>query len=445
MQVTETQAEGLKREFKVVVDAQEIGAQVDRRLADIGKTVRMPGFRPGKVPMKLLKSRYGQSVMGEVLEQTVNESSSRVTAERGLRPALQPKIDITSFHDGADLEFTMAVEILPDIEPFDFSTIELERLKAEPDDETIDQALTRLAQSRRKSEPVEEERPAQQGDIVVIDFKGTVDGVAREGMAMEGHELELGSNSFIPGFEDQLVGARAGESRTVTVTFPEGYQAADLAGKEAAFEVTVKELRKPVAAAIDDDLAKTFGMEGLQSLRDAVRERMQQDYASLSRARIKRALLDKLSESASFAVPEGMVQMEFDAIWKRLQEEKERGGLAPEDAEKTEEQLRDEYRAIAERRVRLGLLLAEVGRRNNLQVTPEEINRAVAAEAQRYPGQERHVMDFYRQNPQALDSIRAPIYEDKVVDFILEMAKVNERTVSAEELARDPDEAPAAA
>ncbi len=441
MQITETSATGLRREFKVVIPAKDIESRVHDRLSEIGKSVKIPGFRPGKVPLPFLKQRYGQSVMGEVLDGAVNDSSRKAIEDNKLRPALQPKVEVTKFEDGSDLEFNMAVELLPEFEPADMAGVEITKPVVAIDDAAVDEAIKRIADSRKSSEPVAKKRAAKKGDIAVIDFDGSVDGEKRPGMKGEGYELELGSGSFIPGFEDQLVGVKPGEHKTVEVTFPEGYHAAELAGKAAVFEVDVKELRVPKAPEIDDEFAKSIGFEGgLDALKGAIRERMQADYGNLSRLRAKRQLLDRLAELHDFAVPQGMVDIEFDQIWQRLQEELKQGGGEPEDKEKDEETLKAEYRAIAERRVRLGLLLSEVGRRNNVTVTREELSRAVIAEAQRYPGQEQQVFEFFKNNPQAVESLRAPIFEDKVVDFILGQVKVTEAPVSVEELMREPDE-----
>jgi trigger factor len=440
MQITETSADGLKREYKVVIPAQEIETKVNSRLQELGRTLRIPGFRPGKVPMPIVKQRYAQSVMGEVLETAVTDSSQKAIDERGLRPALQPKIQVTSFEEGGNLEYDMAVELLPDFEPVDFATIELERTVAEVDDKQVDETLERLSKSGRESQPVTEDRPARNGDVLVIDFAGTVDGEAKPGMDAKDHQLELGTNSFVGTFEEQLVGAKPGDHRTVTVTFPDNYGSAELQGKEAVFEVDVKEIREPAPVTIDDEFAKKFGAEDLAGLKQMIKDRIGQDYAGISRSKVKRTLLDKLAETHDFPVPAGMVDIEFETIWNRLQEELKRGGDT-EEAGKSEEELRTEYRGIAERRVRLGLLLSEVGRRNNIQVTQDELNRALITEAQRYPGQEREVFEFFRNTPRAIDNLRAPLFEDKVIDFILELAKVDEKTVSVEELVRDPDEA----
>jgi trigger factor len=434
MQVTETLAEGLKREFKVVVPAADIEKKVTERLTRLAASARLPGFRPGKVPTALLKKRYGSTVMGEVLEQAVSDSSAETIRSRGLRPAMQPKVSIAKFAEGEDLEYTMAMELLPDIEPVDFSSLELERLTVEVPESEVDEALKGLAARQRRSEPVAEPRQARQGDILVIDFVGRLGETEFQGGSAQGYHLELGGGSFIPGFEDQLVGAMPGEERTVTVTFPADYGNKDLAGKDATFTVTVKEIREPVQTPVDDELAKAVGLENLDALRGQISEQIQNEYKGLARVRMKRTLLDALADRHQFPVPPGMVESEFDEIWKQIEADRKDGRLDPEDAAKSEEDLRRDYRAIAERRVRLGLLLSEVGRANNIQVTAEELNRAVLDEARRFPGRERQVFEFYQKNPEMVARLRAPIYEDKIIDFILELAKLTERNVSPQEL-----------
>jgi trigger factor len=441
MQITETTSDGLKHEFKVTVGAEDIARRIETRLTEIGQQVRLPGFRPGKVPLTVLRQRYGSSVMGEVLERAVNDSSTAAMREHKLRPALQPKIEIVSFNEGKDLEYKLAVEVLPDVVPMNFNELSLERLKPEVPDGEVDQALERIAKQQRKSAPVD--RPAQTGDIVVIDFTGTIDGKEFPGGSAKGQRLELGTGQFIPGFEDQLVGAKAGEQRTVTVTFPADYGAADLAGKIAVFAVEVKEVREVASQPVDESLAEAVGMENLAALRDAVRQQIERDYAGIARQRLKRQLLDRLAERHHFAVPQGMVELELDVIWKQFEAERERlkqQGAAADGDGKSDDEIKLEYRPIAERRVRLGLLLSEVGRNNNIQVAQEELNRALAEEARRFPGHERQVVEYYRNQPGALDQLRAPIFENKVVDFILEMAKVSERLVPIAELLKEEDE-----
>jgi trigger factor len=445
MQITETNAEGLKREFRVVVDSSDIEKKVQARLNELGRSMRLPGFRPGKVPMNVLRKRFGPSVMGEVLEHAVSDSSSQAMRERGLRPALQPKIEIVSFKEGADLEYKMALELLPDIEPIDLASIELERLRPEIPEADVDQALRRIAEPHRKSEKVD--RAAQSGDAVVIDFVGRIDGTEFPGGAAKDHKLVLGSSSFIPGFEDQLIGANAGDKREVKVTFPKEYGSDELAGKEASFEVDVKEVQELQPPAIDDDLAKAVGLDTLDELRKMVRERIERDYNQLARQKLKRVLLDRLAEKHDFPVPSGMVDFEFETIWKQLEQERANNKeLEGEDSGKSDDELKAEYRQIAERRVRLGLLLSEIGRTNNINVSVEEVNRALMEEARRHPGYERQVVELYRNNEQALANLRAPLYEDKVIDFITEMAKVTDKPVApAELLAADAEEDKAAA
>jgi trigger factor len=443
MQITETNAEGLKREFTVTVASNDIEQKMQDRLSEIGRTIRLPGFRPGKVPMPVLRKRYGASVMGEVLEKAVNDSSAQAMRQHNLRPALQPKIEILSFKEGTDLEYKMAIELLPEIKPVDFTELHLERLRPEIPEAEVDKAVQRIAEPNRKAEAVE--RAAASGDIVIIDFVGKVDGSEFPGGSAQGHSLELGSDRFIPGFEDQLVGAAAGEHRDVRVTFPADYGSEELVGKSAEFAVEVKEVREKQALAIDDDMAKEMGFDALDGLRKAVREQLERDYGGLARQRLKRSLLDQLAAKHDFPVPPGMVDLEFEAIWKQFQEAREQNkDEVKEEAGKSDDELRSEYRAIAERRVRLGLLLSEVGRANAITVNQDEVNRALGEEARRHRGYERQVVEFYRNNPTALANLRAPIFEDKVVDFITEMATVVDKTVPIEDLLKPVTDDPPA-
>ena len=473
MNVTETSAEGLKREFTITVPASEVEEQITRRLGEIGQSVQIRGFRPGRVPMPLLRQRFGSAVRGEVLESTVQDSSAEAIREHNLRPALPPRVEIVSAAEGGDLEYKISLELLPDMPEPDFAALQLEKLVADVPEEDVDRALAQLAESQRKTEPVE--RPAENGDVLVADVVGHADGAEIPGSRGEGREIELGGGNFLPGFTDQLIGVAAGETREVRVTFPEGYP--DLAGKEGLFEIAVKEVRQRLPAALDDELAKAVGLETLAELRQEVRQRMQRDYDAVARQRLKQALLDKLAEGYEFPVPTGMVELEFQSIWAQHQAEKaRRDGTADEGAGDTaeaaleaapeapapeapapeapaddaappaaddaapaadsaeDEKAKAEIRQLAERRVRLGLLLAEVGRANNITVSQEELNQALAREARRHPGYERQVIDYYRKNPEAANGLRAPIFEEKVVDFIVELAKPGERTVTPQEL-----------
>lgn len=447
MQVTETKNEGLQREFTITISAAEVEEKVNTRLDELRRTVQIPGFRSGKAPSSLLRKKYGGAVMGEILEAAVSDTSQEAMSERSLRPAMQPKIEITSFEEGTDLEYTMAIEIMPEITPMDFSTLEVERFVAKIGDDELEEALKKLGEQYRKSEPVKRKRKSRKGDVIVIDFKGSVDGVEFEGGAGEDHHLHLGEGQFIPGFEEQLIGAKVGEKVAVTVTFPEEYGSAELAGKEAVFDVDVKETREMVDTVIDDEFAKTMGQEDLESLRTAIRGRMETEYGGFSRERLKRGLLDKLETAHDFSLPEGMVGSEFDSIWEQHEQAKaeqsssddESAKSEEDDSAKSDDEIKEDYRKIARRRVQLGLLLTEVGDKNNVEVSAEDVNRALVQEAQKYPGQEKQVFEMYQSNPQAMASLRAPIFEEKVVDFILEMATVTEREVTPEELMRDPD------
>ena len=447
MQVTETKNEGLQREFTITIGAAEVEEKVNTRLDELRRTVQIPGFRSGKAPSSLLRKKYGGAVMGEILEAAVSDTSQEAMSERSLRPAMQPKIEITSFEEGKDLEYTMAIEIMPEITPMDFSTLEVERFVAKIGDDELEEALKKLGEQYRKSEPVKRKRKSRKGDVIVIDFKGSVDGVEFEGGAGEDHHLHLGEGQFIPGFEEQLIGAKVGEKVAVTVTFPEEYGSAELAGKEAVFAVDVKETREMVDTVIDDEFAKTMGQDDLESLRTAIRGRMETEYGGFSRERLKRGLLDKLETAHDFSLPEGMVGSEFDSIWEQHEQAKaeqsssddESAKSEEDDSAKSDDEIKEDYRKIARRRVQLGLLLTEVGDKNNVEVSAEDVNRALVQEAQKYPGQEKQVFEMYQSNPQAMASLRAPIFEEKVVDFILEMATVTEREVTPEELMRDPD------
>ncbi|WP_336232777.1 trigger factor [Thalassospira sp. CH_XMU1458] len=444
MQVTETKNEGLAREFKVVVPAAHIEEKVVAKLDEIKDQVRLPGFRPGKIPAKLLRQRYGQAVMGEVLEAAVNENTGKVLNDNDLRPAVQPKIEVTKFDEGGDLEFDIAVEIIPAIEAMDFKKLKLTREVVELDDSKVNETLDRIASAQGTTAPLARKRKSKAGDVVVIDFLGKIDGEAFEGGKAEDYELELGSGSFIEGFEDQLTGVNAGDEVVVKVKFPEAYGAAELAGKDAEFDVTVKEIKEKKPAELDDELAKKLGQDSLESLKEAIRKDFGREYESVSRQKMKRQLLDALAENHSFELPKSLVENELEGIIGQIKQAREAGQEDDETKGKSEEELTEEFREIAERRVLLGLLLAEVGRENEIQVTQEDVNKVLVAEAQKYPGQEQQVIEFYKNNPQALQALQGPVYEDKVVDYIVELAKVEEKTVSVEDLLKpeEEDEAP---
>jgi trigger factor len=439
MQVTETTIDGLKRSYKVTVPAGQIETMLLGRLTEVGKEARVPGFRPGKIPMPILRKKYGASVISEVIEKAVNAGTTQAVTDNNLKLALRPNIEITNYAEGSDLEFTLAIETLPDVVPMDFKSIKLERLKVEAGEDEVAEALDHFAKARGTSEPVTEDRAAKSGDVLVIDFVGKLGDEAFAGGTAEGYELELGSNTFIPGFEDQLIGVKAGAEVKVNVTFPEGYQNEKLAGKPVVFEVKVQSLKQKVAAQIDEEMAKAMGLESLDALKKTVKEQIERDYDRLSRMKLKRALLDKLAEGHDFPVPPGLLDAEFQAIWKQIEEAKAKGQLDEADKAKSEETLREEYQKIAARRVSLGILLAEVGRANNVQVGQEDLNRALVAEARRFPGQEAMVFKYYRENPDAMESLKSPILEEKVVDFILELTAVSDKPASKEELMKEED------
>jgi trigger factor len=444
MQVTETLSEGLKRGFTIVVPAADIEGKRAGRLTELSKTVKLPGFRPGKVPMGVVKTRFGSAVMAEVLEESVNDATRQVLTDRGLRAATQPKVEVVKLEEAQDLEFKVELELLPDIALPDFATIELTRMKAAPAEEKVGEALEQMATRAREMVDVAETRPAAKGEVLVCDFVGKLDGEPFQGGAANDMDIEVGGDGFIPGFTEQLEGMSPGESKTITVTFPAEYGAAELAGKEATFDITAKALKRPVLPAVDDELAKKFGFETLDEMKELIRGQIQREYDQVSRMRVKRQLLDALAAQASFPIPETMAQGEFDAIWQRLQQDRERGQIDEDDKAKDEDTLKAEYQAIADRRVRLGLLLAEIGRSKAIEVTPDEMMRAMRAEASRYPGQEQQIMELFRKNPNVAETLRGPIFEEKVVDFILELAKVTNQDVTAEELMREPEAAPAA-
>ena len=444
MQVTVTNTDGLKRELKIQVPAQDLEARLGAKLEEMKNQVRLKGFRPGKVPVSHLRKTFGKQVMGEIIQEAVGESSQKALADEALRPAFQPSIDlegeIQEVMDGkADLTFKMSFEVVPTFDLADFSKVSVERLVAEVKDADIDEALKRLAENQKNFEPRAEGAKAEDGDLLTIDFVGKIDGVAFDGGSAEDANLELGSGRFIPGFEEQLVGVKVGDEKTVNVTFPAEYGAEQLAGKDAVFDVKVKEVKAPAEVAIDDELAKRFGFDALDKLREALAEQIKSDYTRMSRAHMKRAMLDKLDELHDFELPPSMVEQEFEQIWQQFQHELSHQNKTADDLDEPEDEVKAEYRKIAERRVRLGLVLAEVGEKNSISVTEQELSQALAERARQFPGQERQLYQYYQQNPQAVQELRAPIFEDKVVDFIAELADVTDKPVSRDELFADPD------
>ncbi|KAF0675659.1 trigger factor [Profundibacterium mesophilum] len=439
MQVTETQNDGLKRGYHITVTAAELEAKVNEKLTEAQPDVEMKGFRKGKVPMALLKKQFGQRVMGEAMQEAVDGAMSEHFEKTGDRPAMQPEVKMSNadWKEGDDVEVDMSYEALPDIPDFDASGLKLERMTVEADDESVDEALESLAKNAQNFEDREEGAAAEDGDQVVIDFKGSIDGEEFEGGAAEDYPLVLGSGSFIPGFEEQLKGAKAGDDVEVTVNFPEDYQAEQLAGKEAKFACTVKAVKASAPAAIDDELAKKFGADDLEALKGQIRERLSAEYGQAARAVLKRQLLDQLDEQVSFDLPPSLVEAEANQIAHQLwhEENPEVQGHDHPEIKPTEE-----HNKLAERRVRLGLLLAELGRKNEIQVTDAEMTQAVMNQARQYPGQERQFFEFVQQNPQMRQQLQAPIFEDKVVDHIFEQADISEKSVSKDELQKAVEE-----
>jgi trigger factor len=448
MEVTETLSDGLKREFQIQVPAADLEARLSARLDELKQRVQLRGFRPGKVPVTHLKKIYGKAVMTETIEALIRELNGKIVSERGLKLATEPKVTIPNeetevekvIGGQADLAYTLAIELLPKIELGDFKGIALERLVAPVTDAQVDEAVTRLAEQNKPYAAKPEGGRVESGDRVVVDYSGRIDGNSFEGGTGTDVAVNIGSGTFLPGFEDQLLGLGVGEKKVVKVTFPAGYANAELAGKDAEFDVTAKAIESPGTVTINDELAKSLGLDSLDKLKQAIRGRLQQEHAAASRQRLKRQLLDKLDAMHKFALPPTMAEDEFKNVWSTVEEDLKAQGRTFADEGTTEEKAREEYRAIAERRVRLGLVLAEIGERNHITVTEEEIRRAIADRARQLPGHEQQVWEYYQKNPQAVAAVRAPIFEDKVVDFVVELATVTEKEISREELFRDEDE-----
>jgi len=434
----ETQVDGLRRTFRVVIPVADLRAEVDAKIAEAAPRMQLKGFRTGKVPVSHVRKVYGAAIFRDVVNEQVEKSTKETVGE--LRVASEPTFELESDLDqvekgSADLAFKVAVDLMPEFDPIDVATIEIEKPVAPVADEQIDETLTEIAKANRRFDA--KDGPAAEGDALTIDFLGKIDGEAFDGGAAENANIVIGDKRFIPGFEEQLVGLSKDDAQTISVTFPDDYPVEDLKGKPATFDVTVKDVRAPVEIAIDDALATSMGFSDLAALRTAVSERLGQDLAALSRQKAKRALFDQLDAAHTFELPTAMVEAEFAGIWSQIEKDLAAGQLDSDDADKSEDELRAEYRRIAERRVRLGLVLAEIGRRGNVEVRNEELVAAIQAEARRFPGRERDVVTFYQQNPGAVAQIRAPLYEEKVVDFILELAKVTQKTVTREELTAD--------
>jgi trigger factor len=447
MQVTETLSEGLKHEFKISVPASDLDAKAGAKLVDLKDKVRINGFRPGKVPVAHLKKIYGRSVMAETIDQTIRDTNTQLFSERGFRLATEPKITMPTeqaavdelLSGKTDLNYSVAIEVVPAIALADFKSFQVEKPVADVSDTDVDEAIKRIADSNRSYAAKGESAKAESGDRVTIGFKGTINGEAFEGGTGEGIQVLIGSNTFIPGFEEQLIGIGANETRTLKVSFPKNYMNDKLAGQPAEFETTATLIEAPQDVVIDDEFAKTLGLESLDKLKEAARERLAAEFAGATRQRVKRALLDRLDEAHRFEAPPSLVEEEFNLMWNSVKAEMDSAGKTFADENTTEDAAKEEYRKIADRRVRLGLVLSEIGEKNKITVTDDEVGRAVIERARQMPGREKEVWDYYRNNANALAQLRAPIYEDKVVDFILELANVTEKKVSREDLYKDDD------
>ncbi len=433
MQVKEVENKGLKRSFKIVVDASCINTQTEAELKRAGERIKIPGFRPGNIPLKVLKQRYGKDVQADVLKNVISQTTTEVLTEKKLRPAMSPQIAIDDYKDDGDLTFTASFELFPEVPELAFDKITLDRDTFEIAEKDVDEAISSIAERSPGYARAKEGSAARLGQVVTIDFKGMINGKAFDGGSADNFKLELGSGQFIPGFEDQLVGAKEGDDRIVQVTFPKDYGSKKLAGKEASFAVKVKEIADKSAPTMDDAFAKRIGFADLRALREAIRDRMMQEYNHMVRTRLKKELFDALEKKYDFELPQGMLDMEFNAIWERLQEAKKQGD--PSLADKSDDELKKEYKAISERRVKLGIVLADVGRRQNIQVTREELGRAVMQQASQFPGQEKQVVEFYRNHPERAEELRGPILEEKAVDYILGQVKYKDRPATLKQLA----------
>ncbi len=442
MEIKEETSEGLKRKYSILIDSTEIEEKIQEKLNGLTTQVNLPGFRPGKVPKNVIRARFGKSVFGEVIQETVDKVTQDTLKKNNIRPAFQPKIEINKdFEEGKNLQYTVELEILPEIETKDFTDIKLDKMVLKPENKDIDEALDRIASEQRTYETTSEKSvKSKMNDAVIIDFIGKIDNVEFDGGKAEGTQLVLGSGQFIPGFEEQLIGFKAGDATKVKVKFPDDYQNEDLKGKDAVFDVEIKEVKNPKVPKIDDKLATALGLESLKQLKEKVSEQIQNEYNQISRSKLKKVLLDNLDTYFSFDLPPTLVENEFEMIWRQIEEDIKNKKLEDSDKSKTEDELKNEYKDIASRRVRLGLILNDIGQKNDIKVEESELNRAIQSQAQRYPGQEKQIFEFYKSNSQATMQLQAPIFEDKVVDFILKDADVSEIEVSKEELLKVEDD-----
>jgi len=438
MKVTELKSEGLSKSYKIIIPSNTINEAIKARLTEVAATAKIDGFRPGKIPMSIVKNRFGSQVSGEIVEKQVSDSMRKLFTDKKIKPAMQPKVDFEGKPlDGTDVKFTVNVEIMPEIKVEDFSKMKFERLVADVEEKDVSKALEDIASNQKAYSPLKKRRKSKIGDSVLIDFKGFLEGKVFEGGSAENHKLELGSGQMIPGFEDQLVGLNVNDKKNVEVNFPENYQKAEFSGKSAKFEVIIKDILEAEKAKINDELASRMGLPDLKALKEAIKSQIEINYKNTSRNRIKRDLLDKLSKQYSFEIPKSMLENENKVIWDRFLEDKKAGVIDAADKGKKDSVLKKEYSEIAERRVRLGLLLAEIGDENKITVTDDEIKNAVMQEARKYPGEENKVIEFYQKNPEAANAVRAPIFEEKVVDHIISKCTIKDIKVSVDKLFED--------
>lgn len=432
MKVTEIKNEGLKREFKVVLPAADLQKEVDKKLQSVSKTIKLDGFRPGKAPLSMIKKKHGRNVLGEVLEHTVSNTTQKLLQDKNLYPALQPKIDIAKFEEGSDLEYSIAFEVFPEVPEFDLEKIKIQKPVADISDKDIDDGIERIRKSTSDFVPLKKQRAAKKGDAVLIDFTGKLNGEVFEGGSAKEFRLELGSGQFIPGFEDQLVGVKKGEDCVVKVTFPENYGSADLAGKDAEFEIKVHEVLEAQQPELNDEFAQKVGAENVEKLKGMVKSYLENDFANVARVKLKKDLFDSMDKVCKFDVPEGMVELEYKSLLKSTE--------VKDESDKDKKKREKECNELAERRVRLGILLSEIGRKNNIAVTENEVRKAVFDQAKTMPGYEKNLIEYYQKNPQALDSLRGPILEDKVVNFIVEKINAKEQKMTTSELIKFQEE-----
>ena len=442
MKITKKNSKGLKREFNIVISAKEIEDKINEKLSEIALTARIPGFRPGKIPTSILKARIGKEVRGEILQTSIDEASKKAIQDENLKPVMKPSIDIEKYDEGSDLKALLSLEIMPIIKHIDLSKIKLEKFIAKVSDKDVNEALDRIAKQNQQTQPLKKARKSKLGDTLVIDFEGKMNNVVFDGGTGKGHHLALGSNSFIPGFEEGLVGLNANDEKKLKLSFPKDYGMEKLAGKKVTFDVKINEIREPVPVKYDENFAKNLGMPSMKDLKKAISDQISNEHSNVTRSKLKMQLLDILDKKYKFDLPEGMVEQEYISVCNSLNKNKtETKNVQKENNIKPDEKMTKDEKAdaknIAQRRVKLGLLMGDIGRNNNIDVSEEEIKQAVMMEAQKYPGQEKQVLEYYEKNKEASQNLAGPLFEEKVFDFICEMSEIKEKIVSVEDLYKE--------